>query len=463
MKKFAIIDIETTGGVAARERVTEIAIVTHDGTKTLEQYSSLVNPERSIPYNITQITGITDSMVRDAPKFYEIAKKVVEMTEGCVFVAHNVRFDYSFIQEEFRRLGFTYVRKQLCTVRMARQAMPGLRSYSLGNLITHLKINVENRHRALDDTLATVKLFEKIIAIENGTDSMTERINHGIKESSLPLGITLEKLHALPEAVGVYYMHDKNGDVIYVGKSINIQKRLMEHFADKTEKGKKIYDGVADISYEITGSELVSLLFENHEIKRLRPRINKAQRAKHLAYVTYQYVDEQTGLIKFGTAKNTHHIRKKMPIVAEYQQLVYAKGALKFITKEYQLCNKYTGLEGGEGACFSYHLEQCLGACVGEEKKDTYNERAQQAIDAMQVVFHQNFLLIDKGRAADEQAIILVEENQFKGFGFVSVDDAVSHPDELRNYIKSYPSNPDALRIIRMFLDDKKGLKKIIL
>jgi DNA polymerase-3 subunit epsilon len=461
MKKFAIIDLETTGGTAARERITEIAIVTHDGHQILETYSTLVNPERSIPYNIIQITGITDDMVKNAPKFYEIAKKVVEMTEGCVFVAHNVRFDYSFIQEEFRRLGYTYVRKQLCTVKMARQAMPGLRSYSLGNLIIHLKIQVENRHRALDDTLATVKLFEKIIAIENGTDTMTERINLGIKESNLPAGITLERLHELPEACGVYYLHDKVGDVIYVGKSINIRKRIMEHFADKTEKGKKLYDGVADISYEVTGSELVSLLFENHEIKRIRPRINKAQRAKYLAYVIFSYQDER-GFIRFGTAKNTHHIRKKNMVVAEYQQLIYAKGALKYITKEYQLCGKFTGLEGGEGPCFQYHLEQCLGACVGEESVETFNARVQTAIDAMQITFQQNFILIDKGRSPDEQAIVLVENNEFKGFGYLNVDEAVAHPDALKDYIKPFPSNTDAIRIIRMFLDEKKGLKRIV-
>lgn len=461
MKKFAIIDIETTGGTAVRERITEIAIVIHDGEKVIDTFSSLINPERSIPFNITQITGITDDMVRNAPKFYEVAKQVVEMTKDCIFVAHNVRFDYSFIQEEFRRLGFTFTRKQLCTVRMSRTAMPGLRSYSLGNLITHLRIQVENRHRALDDALATTILFEKIIAIEKGTDTMIDRVNLGIKETSLPKGITLEKLHNLPEACGVYYFYNEQGDCIYVGKSINIKKRIMDHFADKTEKGKKIYDGVADISFEITGSELVSLLLENHEIKTLKPRINKAQRAKYLAYVIYMFHDEE-GYIRFGTAKNTHHIRKKMKIVAEYQQLIYAKGALKYINKEFQLCGKKTGIEGGEGACFQYHIEECFGACLAEESAESYNERAQIAIDAMQITFQQNFILIDKGRSPDEQALILVENDAFVGFGYVAVDEAVGHIDELRNYIKKYPNNADALRIIRMFMDDKKGLKKIV-
>ena len=161
-KKYAIIDIETTGGAAAREKITEIAIVLHDGTKVIETFETLLNPERSIPVYITQITGISDAMVAKAPKFYEVAKKIVTMTEGAVFVAHNVRFDYGFVQEEFRRLGYTYTRQQLCTVKLSRQAFPGLRSYALGNLIEHFNIKTTDRHRAMADTMATVEIFEKI-------------------------------------------------------------------------------------------------------------------------------------------------------------------------------------------------------------------------------------------------------------------------------------------------------------
>jgi DNA polymerase III subunit epsilon len=460
MKKFAIIDIETTGGIASRDRITEIAIVTHDGERALEQYATLINPERSIPYHITNITGITDEMVADAPKFYEVAKQIVQMTEGCIFVAHNVKFDYSFVKEEFARLGFTYTRKQLCTVRLARQAMPGFRSYALGNLIKELNIKVNDRHRALDDTLATVEVFEKIIAIENGTSSMVERVNQGIKESQLPKGITIEKLHALPEQCGVYYLHNEKGDVIYVGKSINIKKRIMDHFADKTQKGQKIYEGVADISFEITGSELISLLFENQEIKRISPRINKAQRAKNSPYVIYSYTDEQN-FIRFGAAKNTAALRKKMNVLSEFTQLSYAKNTLKSLAKKYELCHKLIGLETQEGPCFLHHLDQCHGACCGEEMTFTYNERAAEAVNSMKTVFPNDFLLIDKGRNANEKSVVLIENNRYKGFGFFDANDSFSSPYELKDYIKSAPSNADAIKIIRYFLSENKGVKKI--
>ncbi|HFB99298.1 MAG TPA: DNA polymerase III subunit epsilon, partial [Phaeodactylibacter sp.] len=301
-KKYAIIDIETTGGRADRDKITEIAIVIHDGKKIIDQWESLINPERSIPYNITQITGITDGMVEDAPKFFEVAKKVVEMTEGCIFVAHNVRFDYGFIREEFRRLGFTYMRKQLCTVRLSRKAFPGLRSYALGNLINHFGIKVNARHRAMADTAATVEILEMIFQKEKSEEQVLDLINLGVKESKLPINITLEKLHELPEATGVYYFHDKNGTVIYVGKSINIKKRVVEHFTAKTDKAYKLQQYVDDISYEITGSELVALLFESNEIKRLLPSINKAQRRRFFPYVLFEY-ENQNGYRCLSYAK----------------------------------------------------------------------------------------------------------------------------------------------------------------
>ncbi|MBL7774766.1 MAG: 3'-5' exonuclease, partial [Saprospiraceae bacterium] len=184
--KYAIIDVETTGGAARYERITEIAIVLHDGEQVLDSFSTLINPERSIPWNITQITGITDEMVAHAPKFYEVAKQIVEWTEGAIFVAHNVSFDYNFVREEFARLGYTFTRKQLCTVRLSRKVFPGLPSYSLSNLKQYFGIQAEKSHRALDDTLATVQVFERILAAQAGSDQVKSLVNHGVRETKLP-------------------------------------------------------------------------------------------------------------------------------------------------------------------------------------------------------------------------------------------------------------------------------------
>ncbi len=160
---YSIIDVETTGGRAVDNKITEIGIVLHDGNKIVDTYSTLINPEKSIPWNITRLTGITNKMVAEAPKFYEVAAKIHKMTENSYFVAHNAWFDYSFIREEYAQLGFDYNRKQICTIKLLKKFSPGLKSYSLGNLIEHFGIQVNARHRALDDALATAELFERML------------------------------------------------------------------------------------------------------------------------------------------------------------------------------------------------------------------------------------------------------------------------------------------------------------
>ncbi|MGQ8338536.1 3'-5' exonuclease [Sunxiuqinia sp. A32] len=160
---YNIIDIETTGKSAQEGKITEIAIYVHNGVEVVDSFSSLINPECHIPYFITKLTGIDNSMVSQAPKFYEVAKRIIELTAGNIFVAHNVSFDYRFIQEEFKRLGYDFNRKTMCTVKLSRKYLPGHRSYSLGNICNDLDIRIDGRHRAAGDALATVKLFEIIL------------------------------------------------------------------------------------------------------------------------------------------------------------------------------------------------------------------------------------------------------------------------------------------------------------
>jgi len=160
---FIIIDIETTGNNYKFSSITELAIYQHNGQKITNQYSTLINPGIDIPYYITKLTGINNEMVKDAPRFHEVAKTIVELTAGRTFIAHNVKFDYGFIKEEFARLGYNYNSKTLCTVQLARKLLPGHKSYSLGKLCSDLRIEINGRHRASGDALATVKLFEILL------------------------------------------------------------------------------------------------------------------------------------------------------------------------------------------------------------------------------------------------------------------------------------------------------------
>lgn len=451
-KRYAIIDVETTGGRATRDRITEIAIVLHDGHSIIDTFESLVNPETRIPYGITQLTGITQQMVDDAPKFYEIARKIVEMTEGAVFVAHNVRFDYSFVRAEFSRLGFTFTRKQLCTVRLSRKAFPGLRSYSLGKLIQHFNIQVNDRHRAMADTLATTILFEKIIQQEEGAATVEEMINLGIKEALLPKNINLATLHALPEACGVYYMHDEKGSCVYVGKSINIKKRIAQHFSKKTEKASKLQRFVHDITYELTGSELVALLLESYEIKRLRPYVNRAQRRSYFPHVIHKYTNAE-GYICLQVDKPTTAQRKKLQIISEYSKASRAKGQLQYALNRYALCGRFCHLDTGTTACFNYHLKQCHGACVAQESAPDYNERANAAIARLATVFEEDFCIVDKGRSAEERALILVSDGRYQGYGYVDQSATYADVTAIRDVIHSFPGNAETARIIRHFLN----------
>lgn len=456
MKKYAVIDIETTGGSPIKSRITEIAIVLYDGEKVLDRFETLINPESYIPYNITELTGITDEMVADAPKFYEVAKQIVEMTKGAIFVAHNVNFDYKFIKEEFARLGYKYMRKQLCTVRLSRQTLPGLRSYSLDSMIKHLKIEMKDRHRAMADAEACRIILEHILnqQKENEVELM---VNRGVEASKLPPNITLEQLHDFPEECGVYYFHNKDGLVTYVGKSINIKKRLLDHFANEKPKAKRMCATVHEISYEITGSELVALLLESNEIKTLRPMYNVAQKRTKFPIGIYRYTDE-TGYICFNITKN----KKDFEVVAEYPNARTAQSVLFSLARKFELCKPLCNVENVIGGnCFNYQLSLCRGACMKKEAVDEYNERVEEAVERLKLDFDENFFIIENGRSTDEKAVVLIEDNNYQGFGFIDIESA-NFIENLRDCIKSYPNNPDVGKIIKQYLKEtKKGFKTI--
>ena len=456
---YAIIDVETTGGSARFERITEIAIVRHDGERVVDTFTTLINPERPIPWNITQLTGISNDMVADAPHFYEVAKKIVEMTEDAIFVAHNVSFDYNFIKEEFARLGYEFSKKQLCTVRLSRKAFPGLKSYSLSNLKNHFGIQADRSHRALDDTLATVQVFEKILEAQNGV-KVKSFLNAGVRESKLPPGITMEKLQSVPDACGIYYFYNESKDVIYVGKSINIRKRLLEHFADPTPKGEKLRQGVADISYEVTGSELVALLWESAEIKRLQPPVNRAQRIKKYAGGIYTYHNRQ-GYQCLAIGKRTTKKNADLMLVADYPKLDSAKAHLESIRRQFELCHRLCNLDHSESACFYYNIKQCRGACVGEESAEEYNARVQEALAILHRRLTGTFFIIENGRTLDEKAVVAVENGHYKGFMFIQQDVHEMTPDELMESIPAPAPDPEAQRIIRTYMDSGARVKPV--
>ncbi|GHA60834.1 exonuclease domain-containing protein [Pontibacter akesuensis] len=468
---YAIVDIETTGGQPHQDKITEIAIFIHDGEKIVDKYHTLVNPERPIPYFITQLTGIKDDMVTEAPKFYEVAKEIVEFTEGKVFVAHNVRFDYSFLKKEFGDLGFTFQRKTLCTVRLSRSLIPGLPSYSLGKLCHSIDIPLTQRHRAIGDAEATALLFDKLIKINRpvvdgnmnmAADNTTLVLKKEIATSLLPPAIKKEQVDALPMVPGVYYFHNEAGEVIYVGKSINIKKRIIQHFNIdyKSRKSLDFKNSIADITYELMGNELVALLFESAEIKRMKPQYNRQQRRSVFNTGIFMHEDANGyKRLSYGTINRADN-ESLTPIIALSNHFK-AKGFLFHKVAKYNLCQKLCDLYKTNGACFDFQVHQCNGACIGKESPEEYNKRVDEAIDSF-TYEHNSFVLIGKGREPGEKSVVVVEHGTYLGFGFVDETFSAHSLDDFKGAIQRYNDNKDIQQIIRNHMRSKHKDKVII-
>jgi DNA polymerase-3 subunit epsilon len=438
---FAIIDIETTGGNAKTDKITDICIVIHDGLSVVEKYSTLINPEKNIPPFISRLTGISNEMVKDAPKFYEVARKIVELTEGMIFVAHNVNFDFGFVQAEFRSLGYSYKRDQLCTVKLSRKLIPGKKSYSLGNLCESLGISNSARHRAEGDAVATAELFSLLLQKKN-EHPVFKKQNLDMLNTSRLDQVKEHLIRKLPEETGIYYFLDKTGKIIYIGKSNNIRQRAFQHLLQSPKITRQLYD----IDYEITGSELLALIRENEEIKNHQPEHNKARKASEFPFCI-SYNEDYNGLPHY-------EIKTSVTAQTAIRYFVTKSAAREKLDQwidEYKLCLRYTGIDDNDGPCFNYQIKKCYGVCCNEEKIDEYIERTIQ-LKKKEEFHQQRFLLFDRGRNPEEQVLFLVENGQYKGYGYLNIQDSYSSEKELISLIQITKSYPDAAMFIHSFL-----------
>lgn len=439
MPLYAVIDVETTGGSYQNARLTEIAVYLFDGKEIVKEFTTLINPEQPIPYMITRLTGITDEMVVDAPKFYQVAKQIVELTEGAIFVGHNVSFDYNFIRHEFKSLGYNYKRPTICTVKMSRKILPGYSSYSLGKLCNSLGIEIHNRHRAAGDALATTHLLKMLL--ETDEEMMCNQVRE------IPAIIK-----DVPEETGVYYLHDENGNIIYVGKSNNMYERIMQHFRNhETSKALEMSNRIASVSFEVTGSELLALLLESNEIKKHRPPYNRAQRRIRYGYSVFTYIDEN-GYICLCPG---HEVNGHVPI-ASFPSLSNAQNFLYSLMDKYQLCQKLCGLYETRSACFHYTIKQCNGACMGKEDPESYNRRARRALHSIGYE-DQDFYIIEKGRTNEEYSVVKIAGGRYTGFGYI--DATCVDPESLDGCIRQFEDNRDTRHIIKSYMKKHPRLK----
>lgn len=451
MQHYAVVDIETTGGSPKTSKITEIAIYKHDGQKVIGEYITLINPEMTIPPFIVQLTGISDNMVKNAPKFYEVAKDIVEFTEDCIFVAHNVGFDYGILRAEFRSLGFDYRRPHLCTVRTSRFVIPGYDSYSLGKLTKSLGIELIGRHRAGGDALATAKLFT--ILMEEDENNLQTFIQQELNPKRLHPNLNMDELEEIPNKTGVYKFYNDVNQLIYIGKSIHIRKRIDQHLRNsKTKKGMQMQKEIARIEFELTGSELIALLLESDLIKRHKPVYNRSLRRSSFPYGLFHYFDE-AGYIRFHIDKmNNRESDSLTSFTTKREGVAY----LERMVEEYDLCTKLCGLYKSQSSCFQYTVRNCLGACVQEEETISYNRRCESLINNL-TLNGSTFFVLDKGRSKDEKSIAYIENGSLKGTGFMPVFFRKKSPKQWNKFITEIDENRDARTILKLFLRKNKS------
>lgn len=444
--RYAIIDVETTGGRPKESKITEIAIFIHDGKELVDRLCTLINPEMEIPEFIVRLTGISDAMVANAPKFFEVAKQIVEITEGCVFVAHNVGFDYSMIRGEFRSLGFDYRRDQLCTVRSSRYLLPGYDSYSLGKLCRALGIQVENRHRAAGDALATTKLFD--ILLQKTEGNLSGFVQGEIDTKDLNPNLDLNSIDDLPEKTGVYKLFDEDNQLIYIGKSKSIKKRVEQHLSNyKANKNGEMRKEICRAEFILTGSELIALLLESKLIKQHRPKYNRMLRKSRFSHGLFKYTD-QNGY----TCLHVKSMSKALDIpLTSFASAAEGAKILHAITDKYELCQKLNGLYKSTASCFRFQTKECKGACIKAETAEHYNARVNMALEKMEFA-HDNFIIIDKGRTKTERSMVWVEHGSYVGFGFVPFPVWRQSPKNWNDFLELQVEDKDDRAIISLHL-----------
>ncbi|SFS35209.1 exonuclease domain-containing protein [Lutibacter maritimus] len=356
---YAILDIETTGGKFNQEGITEIAIYKFDGHQIVDQFISLINPEREIQPFVVNLTGINSGMLKNAPKFYEVAKRIVEITTDCVLVAHNANFDNRILTTEFRRLGFDFERKTLCTVELSQKLIPEQDSYKLGKLCRSLGIPVSSRHRAEGDALATVQLFKLLLSKDVHKEIIKSAIKIDTTRKLAPKLLNI--LDELPKKIGLFYVHNCTSNILYIGKGLNIQKAVNQLFLRSSKKATIIQNSVVSVSYEETGNDLIAQLKYLEEIKTNKPKFNFTKK-------------QQFSKIEFS---------------------------------------------------------------------------------------NENLLVIDKGRSIGEKSVLLIENNQFKGYCYVNLEYQINNIEILRTLISPMENSIENRYIIKNYLQKNKVEKLI--
>jgi DNA polymerase-3 subunit epsilon len=443
---YCIVDIETTGNGIKGNRITEISIFKYDGHILVDEFTTLVNPQAEIPHFITGLTGIDDNMVRNAPVLEEIASKILEITKDAIFVAHSVNFDYNVIKNELKGIGVEFSRKKLCTVRLSRKLLPGYNSYSLGKLCSAIGIPLTDRHRARGDAHATMLLFHKLLRAKGADTVFKSFLNARSQEATFPPGLPKEEFEKLPSTSGIYYFKDNKGGIIYVGKAINIKKRVLSHFYDKSNKELALCKDTYFLDFEETGNELVALLLESAEIKKHYPKYNSAQKRTIQQYAIFSYEDRN------GILHLAHNKLKLAPNpLRVFYNLTDCRTYMEKVCEEFELCPKYCHLQENVQSCSHFRLKKCCGICTDVSKLETYNRQVQQAMASLKKRT-SDYIIKGKGRNQGEESIVLVKNSLYAGYGFIDKQEQLMGYTDLKSYLKPQKNTLESQRIVESYV-----------
>jgi DNA polymerase III subunit epsilon len=456
-KSLSFVDIETTGLSASHNRIIELGIIRVDEDRVIKEFNSLINPEtaRIDPF-IQDMTGITLEELERAPSFYELKDEISETLADSVFVAHNVRFDYGFIRNEFKRVGMRYSSKHFCSVKLARILYPTLPRYGLDKIIENFNIQIKNRHRAYDDARVVFDFYNLSKSSLN-SNVFEDAVATVLKKTTLPVSISPETIDSLPDAPGVYIFYGDSGMPLYIGKSINIRERVISHFSNdlNSPTDMKLYQQAIDIESIETAGELGALLLESKLIKEKQPLFNRKLRDSRKMQILLKRTDmngystvsfKELGNLESKEINNILGVFKSKKLLNEY---VYG------VAKEKQLCPKLLGMEKGKGSCFYFHLGTCKGACIGKEKSISYNMRFDEGFYSKKVKPWKFKGAIGIKELGEISEMHIVDNWCYLG----SLKSEFENIKELnQNYIFDY----DTYKILSKFILNPKNIRKIV-
>jgi len=451
--EFAILDIETSGGKPKDSRIIEIAIIIHDGKNVIDTYETLINPEKKIDWFVQKLTGIKDKDVVDSPVFSDVADKILSILKDRIFVAHNISFDYPIVRNEFTRLGIDVRLPHMCTIEASKVLIPNLDSYGLKNLTKYLEIDLDNHHRAMDDTLATARIFEHIYTLDD--TNFDEFIKQDINPTYLHPNLNLQFYDDIPNKIGVYRFFNDKKELIYVGQATHLKKSVEHHLKNVTSKKGKVMQGqIARIEYDLVGSILVSQLKEVETLKNKEPKFSSFQKNQGFSYGLYNFMDEK-GYLNFQITK----ITSDKPLFTFKSEKEGIK-TLKKWQNEFDLCQKLCQLQNIEAACEAVEKNECAGACIGLEGSEFYNIKAIALINKLNFN-KKSFIVLDKGKNKNEYSFVFVSKGECIGYGNILKFLIKKDPNSFKKPLIKLENNINYESIINLHLEKNDKLIQI--